>query len=63
MLTKGDADESIREVQGGRDNGGGMLMVFTDGLPEAGEDIDRWHNEEHVPERLLIPGVLNAVRN
>ncbi len=40
-----------------------MLMVFTDGLPEAEEDIDRWHNEEHVPERLLIPGVLNAVRN
>ena len=22
----------------------------------------RWHNEEHIPERLSIPGVLNAAR-
>ena len=49
MLTKGDRDKSIRAGQGGRDNGGGMLMVFTDDLPETGEELDRRLNQRRKP--------------
>ena len=37
-------------------------MVYND-VPEAvEEEFNRWYNEEHVPERRSIPGVLNAAR-
>ena len=42
--------------------GRGMLMVFTDVAPEVEEEFNRWYNEEHLPERLSIPGVLSAAR-
>lgn len=42
--------------------GRGLLMVYVD-VPAACEDeFNRWYNEEHIPERLAIPGVLNAAR-
>jgi hypothetical protein len=42
--------------------GRGLLMVYVD-VPAAVEDeFNRWYNEEHIPERLSIPGVLNAAR-
>ena len=42
--------------------GRGLLMVFVD-VPENVEDeFNRWYNEEHIAERLSIPGVLNAAR-
>ena len=42
--------------------GRGLLMVFVD-VPENVEDeFNRWYNEEHIAERLAIPGVLNAAR-
>lgn len=42
--------------------GRGLLMVYVD-VPAALEDeFNRWYNEEHIPERLAIPGVLNAAR-
>lgn len=42
--------------------GRGLLMVFVD-VPAALEDeFNRWYNDEHIPERLAIPGVLNAAR-
>ncbi len=42
--------------------GRGLLLVYTD-VPEEHEDeFNRWYNEEHIPERLAIPGVLNAAR-
>ena len=42
--------------------GRGLLMVFTDVGPEHEDEFNRWYNEEHIPERLSIPGVLNAAR-
>jgi hypothetical protein len=42
--------------------GRGLLMVYVD-VPELlEEEFNRWYNEEHIAERLSIPGVLNAAR-
>lgn len=42
--------------------GKGLLMVYTDVSEEHEAEFNRWYNEEHIPERLSIPGVLNAAR-
>jgi hypothetical protein len=42
--------------------GDGLLMVYCDVAAEHEEEFNRWYNEEHIPERLSIPGVLNAAR-
>ena len=42
--------------------GDGLLLVYSDVAPEHIEEYNRWYNEEHLPERLSIPGVLNAAR-
>ena len=42
--------------------GNGLLMVYSDVGAEHEEEYNRWYNEEHIPERLSIPGVLNAAR-
>jgi hypothetical protein len=42
--------------------GDGLLMVYCD-VPAAHEaECTRRYNDEHLPERLAIPGVLNAAR-
>lgn len=42
--------------------GTGLLMVWAD-VPASKEDeFNRWYNEEHVPERLAIPGFLAGAR-
>jgi hypothetical protein len=42
--------------------GDGLLMVYCDVAAEHEEEFNRWYNEEHIPERLAIAGVLNAAR-
>jgi len=42
--------------------GDGLLMVYCDVPAEHEEEFNRWYNEEHILERLAIPGVLNAAR-
>ena len=42
--------------------GDGLLLVFSDVAPENDAEYNRWYNEEHIPERLSIPGVLDAAR-
>lgn len=42
--------------------GTGLLMVWVD-VPAAQEpEFNRWYNEEHVAERMAVPGFLNAAR-
>src|SRR5512145_980900 len=42
--------------------GTGLLMVWAD-IPAAREpDFNRWYNEEHLAERLAVPGFLSAAR-
>jgi hypothetical protein len=43
-------------------HGDGLLMVYCDVPAEHEAEFNRWYNEEHIPERLAIPGVLNAAR-
>ena len=42
--------------------GRGLLMVYADVPAPLEDEFNRWYNEEHIPERLAIPGVLNAAR-
>ena len=42
--------------------GRGLLMVYVDVPAEVEDEFNRWYNEEHIAERLSIPGVLNAAR-
>jgi hypothetical protein len=42
--------------------GDGLLMVYCDVPAEHEAEFNRWYNDEHIPERLAIPGVLNAAR-
>ena len=37
-------------------------MVYSEVPAEHEAEFNRWYNEEHIPERLSIPGVLNAAR-
>lgn len=40
----------------------GLLLVMTDIDPANEADFNRWYEEEHVGERMAIPGFLNARR-
>ena len=42
--------------------GRGLLMVYTDVPAEVEDEFNRWYDEEHIPERLAISGVLSAAR-
>ena len=42
--------------------GTGLLMVWVD-VPEQYEDeFNKWYNEQHLPERMAIPGYVSARR-
>ncbi len=42
--------------------GTGLLMVWADVPPDKEEGFNRWYNEEHLAERLAIPGFLSGAR-
>src|SRR5215831_9424304 len=42
--------------------GTGLLMVWADVPADREEDFNRWYNEEHLAERLAVPGFLSAAR-
>ena len=42
--------------------GTGLLMVWVDVPQDKEKDFNRWYNEEHLPERLSIPGFLSGAR-
>lgn len=42
--------------------GTALLMVWAEVPPDKEHDFNRWYNEEHLAERLAIPGVLSAAR-
>ena len=42
--------------------GTGLLMVWADVPADVEDEFNRWYNEEHLAERLSIPGVLSAAR-
>lgn len=42
--------------------GKGVIAIWQDLIPEARQDYYEWHNREHMPERLSIPGFRRARR-
>ncbi len=42
--------------------GGTILVVMMEVDPDHEAEFDRWYNEEHLPERLEIPGYVSARR-
>jgi hypothetical protein len=42
--------------------GAGLLMVWCDVPADKEPEFNRWYNEEHIAERLSIPGFLSAAR-
>jgi hypothetical protein len=42
--------------------GTGLLMVWADVPADKEADFNRWYNEEHLAERLAVPGFLSAAR-
>ena len=42
--------------------GSTIMVVMMDVDPEHDEEFNRWYNEEHLPERLGIPGYVSARR-
>ena len=41
---------------------GGLLLVTMDVEPALEDELHRWYEEEHVPERLSVPGFVRARR-
>ena len=42
--------------------GTGLLMVWADVPADKEPDFNRWYNEEHLAERLTVPGFLSGAR-
>ena len=42
--------------------GAALLMVWANVPARHEPDFNRWYNEEHLAERLAVPGVLSAAR-
>lgn len=42
--------------------GGGALAIWNAVTAEAEEEFYRWHNTEHIPERVAVPGFLRGRR-
>ena len=42
--------------------GSGMLAVWCDVPAPVEQEFNKWYNEEHIYERLSVPGILSAAR-
>ena len=42
--------------------GSGAVCIWHDIEPEATDEFYQWHNREHMPERVGIPGFLRGRR-
>ena len=52
----------IREGKMANRKGSGLMMVWCEVPPEIEGEFNRWYNEEHIAERLEVPGFLSAAR-
>jgi hypothetical protein len=39
---------------------GGLLAVWMEPPPESEEDFNRWYDEEHLADRISLPGVFQS---
>jgi len=49
-------------TSGPRCTGGGLLLVAIDVDPRDEVELNRWYDDEHIAERMAIPGFLRARR-
>lgn len=49
-------------INGGKTSGSGLLLVAIDVAAEHEAELHRWYDEEHIAERMAIPGFLRARR-
>lgn len=49
-------------MSGRRPAGSGVLVVWSQVRPADEDELNRWYTEEHLPERLAVPGFLGARR-
>ena len=42
--------------------GKALLVVFMEPKAEVEKEFNDWYNQHHVPERVSVPGILNARR-
>ena len=45
-----------------RKKGTGLLMVWAEVPADQEAEFNRWYNQEHLAERLAIPGFLSGAR-
>ena len=55
-------DVTARPRAAGNATGNALLLVMADISPALDDEFNRWYDEEHVPERLSIPGFLGGRR-
>ena len=53
---------NTRQLEQGSERGGAVVAIWNDIHPNAREDFFEWHNREHIPERVGIPGFLRGRR-
>jgi hypothetical protein len=41
---------------------GGLLVVRVDVRPKDEDELNRWYDTEHIPDRLAVPGFRSATR-
>lgn len=44
------------------DDGSGLLMVVVEVGPDDEDELNRWYDTEHIPEKLATPGFRSARR-
>ena len=42
--------------------GTGIFLVYVDVPAQYEDEFNKWYNEEHIPELLSVPGILDAAR-
>jgi hypothetical protein len=57
-----DLTLEVKERDMTKKKGTGLLMVWVDVPSDKEREFNRWYNEEHLAERLSVPGFLSAAR-
>lgn len=52
----------LKEPRENHEHAPGLLLVMNDVPPDLDEELNRWYQEEHLAERLAVPGFRSARR-
>ena len=57
-----EMDEQSEQRAERNGTSGGLLVVMVEVDPEHEDELNRWYDEEHIPEKLATPGFRGARR-